>query len=778
MKQLLSGLALAFCALCACAQSDDEIVAARVQTFDRGGIPQTHPRLLLTQKELPALRAWMASLKGDGAAIWQKIRVEPGAVDIPAEPEALPAKKSGSNPEIARLWREGYDTANKTGNYAWRFALQYLVSGDEKYGREAARWLLALSDWRADRVALRNNDEQFIQATRPMIFAYDWAYDALTPAERSKIEKTLLARIQLLNQDQKKLFFLTRPTAPSSSLSHPMRFISTVGQGGLALYHEQPEAKPLLAWAFEYYQRQFPVWGGADGGWAEGLEYWSSGLTQHLRFLDAMKQLGFDEPLQRGFFANNAYFGVYNLMPYAGSSFGDLTNLTKPDPNRALLLEKFALLNRDPYPLAFSRQLASRYPDDLGYYTFNAIDSLLHLWRKDQLALPDANLADLSQSRYFADIGWVAMHSRLGDKDRDIMLTLKSSPFGSASHSHNDQNAFVINAFGEPLAIQSGYRDWYDSAHHTGWTRLTKSKNAILINGEGQPSKSASATGKIARHQAGAGFDFTTGDASAAYSEQARRALRHVFFVDRRYFVMLDEIAAREPATFQWLLHARERMDLDTAAGQIVSRKGQAALQVALLEPAPKLLDFSQTDEFTVPVNAAFQKGRPNEWHTTVGTRKRSETGEFFTVLYPYPASENAPAISRLTASKGFAAKVGSDLVLVAREDERQVRAGDSLLDGLAASVSATTFTLIEARALRAAGLDIAASQPVTLEGRREGERLTLQLQAHGTAEIKIRQTQAPISVSGATGWRFEQGVLTLQVGDNARLVEIRNGKP
>ena len=101
-----------------------------------------------------------------------------------------------------------------------------------------------------------------------------------------------------------------------------------------------------------------------------------------------------------------------------------------------------------------------------------------------------------------------------------------------------------------------------------------------------------------------------------------------------------------------------------------------------------------------------------------------------------------------------------------------------SLLDGLAASVSATTFTLIEARALRAAGLDIAASQPVTLEGRREGERLTLQLQAHGTAEIKIRQTQAPISVSGATGWRFEQGVLTLQVGDNARRIEIRNGKP
>ena len=101
-----------------------------------------------------------------------------------------------------------------------------------------------------------------------------------------------------------------------------MRFISTLGLAGLALYHELPEGPTYLAWAYEYYLRQFPVWGGEDGGWSEGLNYWATAANQHFLFLDAMKALGLQEIFAKKFFQNTAYFGLYNLQPYPASSFG------------------------------------------------------------------------------------------------------------------------------------------------------------------------------------------------------------------------------------------------------------------------------------------------------------------------------------------------------------------------------------------------------------------------------------------------------------------------
>lgn len=784
LRILLAGLMLLSVSMVQ-AESEADIVATRIKQFQTG-LPKTHPRLMLSKTELPQLRSFVAQLRADpeGAKLWKKLEIEPAEAPLPPEPQALPEKKGANNPDIARLWRLGYDTANDAGNTAWRFSLMYLVTGEEKYGREAARWLMHLASWRADRVALRNNDEQFIQATRPMIFAYDWAYDALTPQERSTLEKTLIYRIGLLSEDQKRLFSLTKQTEPSSSLSHPMRFISTVGQGGLAMFFEHKDAPEYLAWVYEYYNRQFPVWGGADGGWAEGLDYWSSGLSQHLRFLDAMKQLGFDDPLKRGFFRNNPYFAMFNLMPYPSSSFGDLTNIVKPDSNRALLLEKYALINHDPYPLAFSRKLADRYPDEMPYYTFNAIDSMLHLWRKGQAALPEVDLADLPQSRYFADIGWVTMHSQLGDKNHDIMLLLKSSPYGSASHSHNDQNAFVINAFGEPLAIQSGYRDWYDSAHHKGWTRLTQSKNAILIDGEGQPSKDPDAKGSIRHYFSGTGFTFTTGDAGPAYKKLATSALRHVFFINRRYFVMLDEVESRHESQFQWLLHAREKMQLDSAAGRIVSQKGNAVLDVTFLQPAASELQLTQTDQFTVPVDKNFSKGRPNEWHARAETKTAQRTGEFLSVLYPHKRGDAAATSVRLPAVKGYATQIDAadwqDLVLMARAADPQVSSAAGLLQGRAASISKRAgilsgFTLIDGTQLQSGALSLTSTQPLTLETRVSAAGWKLDFNPHPAAVLQLVLPFAPKAIKGVdqADWHFANGVLQLTLRENLTALEV-----
>ena len=69
------------------------------------------------------------------------------------------------------------------------------------------------------------------------------------------------------------------------------------------------------------------------------------------------------------------------------------------------------------------------------------------------------------------------------------------------SHGHQDQNAFALAAYGEPLAIPSGYYNFWGSLHHFGWTQQTKAKCAITFDGgKGQP-RGAQYKGKVAHFE-------------------------------------------------------------------------------------------------------------------------------------------------------------------------------------------------------------------------------------------------------------------------------------
>jgi hypothetical protein len=74
---------------------------------------------------------------------------------------------------------------------------------------------------------------------------------------------------------------------------------------------------------------------------------------------------------------------------------------------------------------------------------------------------------------------------------------MRSSPFGSISHAYADQDAFTLDAFGEPLAIASGYYPYYSSPHHRLWTWQTRAANAVGVDGEGQETRDWYAKGEI-----------------------------------------------------------------------------------------------------------------------------------------------------------------------------------------------------------------------------------------------------------------------------------------
>ena len=143
------------------------------------------------------------------------------------------------------------------------------------------------------------------------------------------------------------------------------------------------------------------------------------------------------------------------------------------------------------------------------------------------------------------------MHGDLADPKNDAYLVLRSSPFGSISHGHADQNAFVIEAFGEPLAIASGYYPWYSSPHHSNWTRETKAVNSVTIDGGiGQTKRRQDANGRIVRFLTGERYDYALADATARWEHLWKEGIPYVTLLrnginhpdDRGHALFADEL--------------------------------------------------------------------------------------------------------------------------------------------------------------------------------------------------------------------------------------------
>ena len=192
-------------------------------------------------------------------------------------------------------------------------------------------------------------------------------------------------------------------------------------------------------------------------------------------------------------------------------------------------------------------------------------------------------------------------HSCLTNAAEDVAFYFRSTPYGSVSHGHQDQNAFALAAYGEPLAIPSGYYNFWGSLHHFGWTQQTKAKCAVTFDGgKGQP-RGAQYKGKVAHFEQRGDVVSFTGDASEAYGPAITRARRDVVRLGDSLFLLRDDLASPQPHRFEFNLHAKDDFEVDEEARRVTIRRPLAALAVRFLQPTK--LAFSQTKAFDPPVD-------------------------------------------------------------------------------------------------------------------------------------------------------------------------------
>ena len=596
-------------------------------------IPVSHPRLFILKDELGSYRyrAKYGDLKELTSEIIQVCEEHIGEAliaEVPATDSILKFLKTPGIDVGAKYQDETCHFTRYYMNMMEKFGALYLITGDERYGQEAKRRIIHFFSWDPlGPTSYYANNEAAMWMLYKGVSTYDWTYDLFRPDEREKVEKVMKFRLNTLYE------ILKNNTIYHSYnfQSHPARMCSFLAEGALCFADKWPEAQDWLRYTLTVFWNLYPTWGKDDGGWHEGPGYYDLYGTVGIHTIVALKKATGIDLTEKEFFKNTPYYFIYTNPPYARiSPFGDLQHLppsyTSPEyelQNRGEFMYNLSSLMDDPY--------ARWYADFTG--TGPGKNILGILLKNDRIIAKSPS--DLPQARFFQGVGLVSLHTDLGNAKNDIHFLFHSDPYGAISHSRPDQNAFTLEAFGEALAIASGYYPWWNSEHNKKWSYATRAANSITIDGgKGQAFQDAEANGEIVKFESNDLYDYTLGDATKSYKGLLNKFKRHVVHIKPGIFVLYDELEAPKPVNFEWWLHTLSEMKIDDNNKIINISQGDARLKVSFLQSGR--LNFNQIKGFP---DAPPEHGEPDHWHCIVSTEVKSARATFITLLEPFKSS-------------------------------------------------------------------------------------------------------------------------------------------
>ena len=596
-------------------------------------VPAEHPKLIFTKADLPALKKRLETDMSNNWAIMQK-KAEAGlTAALIKEP-------------TFHLLTDRADYAQKRTDYRVDFhafgnlyldvvqplAFVYMVTGEAKYGETVKKHLLRLTDF-----ALEGGfefydskfDEVTLQVADALPQAYDWAYNAFTPAEREKMETWMVAfGDKLLDRMSGR----QRDFYNQSGESHDGRVPPYMINFALVLSN-RPEAVEWLRFGLTASLTVYPQWATDDGGWAEGISY---ALTYSGRFIPPLEAIfrstGFNL-WERPFYKNFPYFLTYCIAPGGEiTPFGDGEDRgVRGDRSNSInsMLTFYAIRNQD----AQMRWWADRFEGKESVSNLSMKTLVQDLMMLD--TLKPVKPAVIVEDRAFKGVGWGALHSDIVNPDKDLFLLFKSSPFGSESHSHLDQNSFAIMKGGKALAIPAGSRyPQHGSPFHSRYVRQSVAHNTILVNGKGQVDRNNKDNGRIFDFSTSGNIGYVAGEAHSVY-EGVKRFDRHIVMIKPSIIIIVDDIELDSPATIDWLLHGIEKFKLDEKAQQLVSVREDVSMTCQFIANKPLL--FSQDDAWPMDPKEGYPMvttpNPDNQWHFKATTPDKVQKQRIVAVM-------------------------------------------------------------------------------------------------------------------------------------------------
>ncbi|MGE4563612.1 MAG: DUF4962 domain-containing protein [Victivallaceae bacterium] len=457
---------------------------------------------------------------------------------IPPNPEPY---KEGADPNI-RAWIEWYGkvaggVTAATGNKLITIGQAALLTGRKDFQAKAKDLALAVSrQWDPESgSSMERGDLQAATLLRGLGFCYDASYDIMTPEEREEVAKTIYLR-------GKQFHTAVNPFRGNEAQNHPWDRTQALAFAAVAIA-EKPESTEWFDFAAQLYGYRFLPSLGFDGENNEGLAYWSYGLGLAVRFVDLARVVAGSDYYTHPWIRRTARFPLY-CAPQGGYQISFADN---GKPNHAPM---------GPVNRPFTRKLAAATGD---------AEALYYSGSPEAGDLKAVAPVEIEQSVVYPHIGVAAFNTFLSDGRENVAVGFHSGKF-FAGHQHADQNNFVINAYGDKLAIDGGYYDWYGSKHFYGYSTQSIAHNTVLVNDKGQAFVKPGADGKLIADFNSPGFGFVAGDASAPkiYNGELTRFERRLLFVKPSWVFVDDRLEAPKPSTFRWLLHSHTQKMAET----------------------------------------------------------------------------------------------------------------------------------------------------------------------------------------------------------------------
>lgn len=599
----------------------------------------SHPRLWL---QADGIQRFREQLAGDrnycGWDNFYEQSVVPW-LSKPLIPEPMPYPNNQRTP---KLWRRMYIDCQEVLYAIRHLSVAGVVLENEELISSAKKWLLHAASWNTEGPTSHDyNDEAAFRVAGALAWGYDWLYDCLNAQERVLVRNSLFRRTEQVAChviEHSKIHLVPYD-------SHAVRSLSSVlVPCCIALLHEESRAKEWLDYTLDYYGCLYTPWGGENGGWAEGVMYWTTGMAFLTEAFNRVKSYLDIDFYKRPFFKETGHFPLYCFSANTTrASFGDQSNLgSPPGLKTAFLMMQFAGVTGEGRYQWYYETIKRHDPGtekegyNYGWWDFR-FDELLY--RHDYPMIEPAQPSGLPTVEWFRDVGWVAVHYRMDDPANHIMLLAKSSKYGSISHSHGDQNAFLLHAYGEPLAIASGHYIAFGSSMHLNWRRQTKSTNCILIDGHGQYAGlerelNLQAKGAVEEASYADGRGYMLMNATEAYRlnmPELTQFKREIYFFKHSYFVIIDTIDLKHSASIQWLLHSLQPYQFSDQSFLTQGKQAELLGQFVYASSGP--LSLTQHDQFT-GVEPSELEGLPNQWHM-IGETNPAANHRIATLLVP-----------------------------------------------------------------------------------------------------------------------------------------------
>ena len=481
-------------------------------------------------------------------------------------------------------WNAWGNKIYHTGEALRLNARAYAFHGDKAAGTYVKDVLLKLSEWPDWTHPWQTNRGRYSEHrtgswAHRVAEAYDLAYDVMSPEERTKVRKAIMANI--VDGAHRTYVYNDDITAATSN------WLAMILGGSLmnmaAIFDDGPETQNLEPYftgaMLKYYKFINRVVDSKDGAWGEGYGYNSysfSNMSYSLPSLDNVFNIDLSAPLE----------GTYKEFIYAGNiknklwfEYGDSKGEMAPANFWGFLLEK----RREPRLSWFYNfmKTGETFEDVL----FNTKD-----------ILQDTPF-DENPVKVFREIGTTVFKS--GWEKDDFAFVMRSGAF--YNHQHIDQGSFWLADQGEIFIEERHLKNstYYDDPIYQSKLIQPVAHSTILINDNEQSQRTGDhlkfAPGFddhafIANFLDGKDAAFSSGDIGRLYFDKVKSLTRNVVFIKPRTVLMLDMAVSSEKDAKVSLLYQTAELD-DIKAGKDLSTITKNGVTLNFLHISPNAVE-------------------------------------------------------------------------------------------------------------------------------------------------------------------------------------------